>query len=219
MYDPAPLANGEDVLQLDLPDEVELSQLLDLAAEYLHIDYLYEPEKIQGQTVSLRLHGKLQGDIRVKDLYPLLESVLKFKGFAMTRHKDNLVTIVPMADALQADPTLMDPNGASLTAGDMVVTRVFTLEHISPTSAMSLLGQHESQRRLGGRRGDPLTDRHMLCPPHGADRAVDRDGGPAGPAQGVPLPRTQAYDGRHPLQEGRDARAWSCRPRLCRSPR
>lgn len=139
VYDPAPLPNGDDILQLDLPDEVELSQLLDLAAEYLHIDYMYEPEKIHGQTISMRLHGKLQGDIRVKDLYPLLESVLKFKGFAMTRHKDNLVTIVPMADALQADPTLMDPNGTSLAAGDMVVTRVFNLKHISPTSAMSLL--------------------------------------------------------------------------------
>jgi type II secretory pathway component GspD/PulD (secretin) len=139
VYDLAPLANGDDILQLDLPDEVELSQLLDLAAEYLHIDYMYDPEKIQGQTISLRLHGKLQGDIRVKDLYPLLESVLKFKGFAMTRHKDNLVTIVPMTDALQADPTLMDPNGTSLAAGDMVVTRVFNLEHISPAGAMSLL--------------------------------------------------------------------------------
>ncbi|MGE5295213.1 MAG: secretin N-terminal domain-containing protein [Solirubrobacterales bacterium] len=138
-YDPIPLPNGDDVLQLDLPDEVELSQLLDLAAEYLHIDYMCEQEKIQGQTVSLRLHGKLQGDIRVKDLYPLLESVLKFKGFAMTRHKDNIVTIVPLADALQADPTLMDPNGTSLAAGDMVVTRVFELRHISPSSAMNLL--------------------------------------------------------------------------------
>jgi general secretion pathway protein D len=139
LYDLAPLANGDDVLQLDLPDQVEVSQLLDLAAEYLHIDYMYEPEKIRGQTVSLRLHGKLQGDIRVKDLYPLLESVLKFKGFAMTRHKDNLVTIVPMANALEADPTLVDPNGASLTAGDMVVTRVFNLQHVNPASAMTLL--------------------------------------------------------------------------------
>jgi len=139
LYDLAPLANGEDLLQLDLPDQVEVSQLLDLAAEYLHIDYMYDPEKIRGQTVSLRLHGKLQGEIRVRDLYPLLESVLKFKGFAMTRHKDNLVTIMPMSDALESDPTLMDPNGTSLGAGDMVVTRVFNLQYVNPSSAMSLL--------------------------------------------------------------------------------
>lgn len=113
--------------------------MLDLAAEYLHIDYMYEPEKIRGQSVSLRLHGKLQGDFRVKDLYPLLESVLKFKGFAMTCHKDNIVTIVPVSDVLDADPILVDADGTSLAAGDMVVTRVFHLQHISAGNAMNLL--------------------------------------------------------------------------------
>jgi hypothetical protein len=131
--------NGEDVLQLHLPERLELLQLLDMAAEYLGIDYLYEPEKIKGQIVSLRLHGKLQGEIRVKDLYPLLESVLKFKGFAMTCHKGNLVTIVPAADALQVDPTLLDASDTSLGAGDMVVTRVFDLQYVGAASAMNLL--------------------------------------------------------------------------------
>jgi len=138
-YEVAPPANGDDVLQLALSDHMELGQLLDLAAEYLHLDYLYDPEKIRGQSVSLRLHGKLQGEVRVKDLYPLLESVLKFKGFAMTCHKGNLVTIMPMADALQTDPTLVDPNGAGLEAGEMVVTRVFKLQHVSAGSAVKLL--------------------------------------------------------------------------------
>ena len=139
VYEPNLPANADDVLQLHLPDRLELIQLLDLAAEYLGIDYMYEPEKIKGQTVSLKLHGKLQGEIRVKDLYPLLESVLKFKGFAMTCHKDNLVTIVPAADALQVDPTLLDANDMSLGAGDMVVTRVFDLNYVNPASAMNLL--------------------------------------------------------------------------------
>lgn len=138
-YEPTLPANAEDLLQLDLPDRLEVIQLLDLAAEYLSIDYMYEADKIRGQTVSLRLHGKLQGEIRVKDLYPLLESVLKFKGFAMTCHKGNLVTIVPAADALQVDPTLLDANQTSLGAGDMVVTRVFDLQYVNAASAMNLL--------------------------------------------------------------------------------
>lgn len=138
-YEPTLPANAEDVLQLDLPDRLEVIQLLDLAAEYLSIDYMYEADKIRGQTVSLRLHGKLQGEIRVKDLYPLLESVLKFKGFAMTCHKGNLVTIVPAADALQVDPTLLDANQTSLGTGDMVVTRVFDLQYVNAASAMNLL--------------------------------------------------------------------------------
>ena len=92
--------NANDVLQLDLPDRLEMIQLLDLVAEYLRLDYMYEPEKMKSQVVSLRLHGKLQGEVRVKDLYPLLESVLKFKGFAMTCHKGNLATILPVNDSL-----------------------------------------------------------------------------------------------------------------------
>lgn len=138
-YEPAPLANGEDVLELDLPEKLEVIQLLDLAAEYLNLDYMYDPEKIRGHSVSLRLHGKLQGTVRVRELYPLLESVLKFKGFAMTCHKDNLVTIVPVTDALEVDPALLDPVSTTLGAGDMVVTRVFDLQYVNTASAMNLL--------------------------------------------------------------------------------
>jgi type II secretory pathway component GspD/PulD (secretin) len=138
-YEPVLPDNAENVLQLDLPDRLEMIQLLDLVAEYLRLDYMYEPEKIKGQAVSLRLHGKLQGEVRVKDLYPLLESVLKFKGFAMTCHKGNLVTIVPVTDALQVDPTLVDSDDPSIEAGDMVVTRVFGLQYMNAASAMNLL--------------------------------------------------------------------------------
>jgi type II secretory pathway component GspD/PulD (secretin) len=133
------LANGDDVLQLSLPERIEMVQLLDLAAEYLRLDYMCDLDKVKGQSVSLRLHGKLQGEIHVKDLYALLESVLKFKGYAMTCHKGGLVTIVPVTDALQVDPALVDPNNSAIEAGDMVVTRVFDLQYVNAASAMNLL--------------------------------------------------------------------------------
>jgi hypothetical protein len=41
---------------------------------------MYDPSKVTG-AVTL----KLRGPIKVKELYPLVESVLKFKGFVMTR--------------------------------------------------------------------------------------------------------------------------------------
>jgi len=138
-YELVPLVNGEDILELDLPNRLEMIQLLDLVAEYVGLDYMYDPEKIKGQAVSLRLHGKLQGKIRVKDLYPLLESVLKFKGLAATCHKGNLVTIMPVAEALDMDPVLLDPNNPAIGAGDMVVTRIFDLQYVSASSAMNLL--------------------------------------------------------------------------------
>jgi type II secretory pathway component GspD/PulD (secretin) len=136
---PDALANADKVLDLDLPQQMDMVQLLDLVGEYLELDYLYEPEKIKGQTVTLKLHGKLRGEMRVRDLYLLLESVLKFKGYAMTCHEGNLVTIVPAADALQANPDLIEPGADVLETGDMVVTSVFELRNIEVAAATSLL--------------------------------------------------------------------------------
>jgi len=49
IYELAPLANGEDLLQLDLPEKLEMIQLLDLVTEYLNLNCMYDPEKIRGQ--------------------------------------------------------------------------------------------------------------------------------------------------------------------------
>jgi len=137
-YEPVPIPNAGEILRLDLPEQLEMTQLLELVGEYLHLDYLCEPEKIKG-TVMLRLHGKLQGQMQVRDLYSLLESVLRFKGFVMTCHKNNLVTIVPAAEALQAGPNLIDVGNRSLQAGDMVVTSIFELRHIGVSAASTVL--------------------------------------------------------------------------------
>jgi general secretion pathway protein D len=136
---PAVPANADQMVKLDLPPQLDMIQLLDLVGEYLQLDYLYDPEKIKGQIVTLKLHGKLQGQVRVRDLYLLLESVLKFKGFAMTCHEGNLVIIVPATDALKANPDFIDPEGKTLDAGDMVVTDVFDLHHIGVSAASTLL--------------------------------------------------------------------------------
>jgi type II secretory pathway component GspD/PulD (secretin) len=137
-YEQVPIPNGDEVLTLDLPEQLEIAQLLELVGEYLHLDYLYEPEKIKG-TVLLRLHGKLQGQMQVRDLYGLLESVLRFRGLVMTCHKNNLVTIVPAAEALQASPSLIDSDNRNIQTGDMVVTSIFELKNIAVPAAAALL--------------------------------------------------------------------------------
>lgn len=133
------LQNGEDILDLDLPEAMTLIQLLDLAGEYLDLDYVYDPGTIGNQSIALKLHGGLQGEMKVKDLYTLLETVLKFKGLAMTRHKDKLVTIVPVSQVLDTDPQLVDVKSKTVQAGDMVVTRVFELQHVDVAGIMNLL--------------------------------------------------------------------------------
>jgi len=139
IYQIEPLPNGDDILELELPERIDLIRLLDLVGEYLHLDYMYDPDKIKNQMVTLKLHGKLRGEIRVKDLYSLLESVLNFKGFVMARHEGNIVTIVPVADVMQVDPELVDPNSKTIEAGDTVVTRMFELQYIDTFSAINLL--------------------------------------------------------------------------------
>lgn len=131
--------NGEDILDLALSEAMPLMQLLDLAGEYLDLDYVYDPETVGKQYVALKLHGSLQGEIKVKDLYTLLETVLKFKGLAMIRREDKLVTIVPVGQALDADPQLIEVKSKMVQAGDMVVTRVFELQYVDVASVTNLL--------------------------------------------------------------------------------
>jgi type II secretory pathway component GspD/PulD (secretin) len=137
-YEPETVPTGDEMLELDLPEKLNIVDLIDLVGKYLKLDYLYDETKVTGQ-VTL----KVQGPIKVRDLYPLLESVLKFKGFVMAR-KLNLVTIVPAVEALDVDPALLT-NGKKVELGDVVVTRVFELEHIDTTSATNLL----TEMRLG----------------------------------------------------------------------
>ena len=132
-YEPQAIADGNEMLELDLPEKLNIIELLDLMGKYLHLDYLYDEKALAGKEVSLRL----QGPIKVRDLYPLVESVLKFRGFVMTR-KGNLVTIVPTEEALNIDPAL-HPEAGDVRLGDVVITRVFKLKHIDTASAQNLL--------------------------------------------------------------------------------
>jgi len=132
-YQPGPISGGEEMLELSLPEKLNIVDLLDLVGKYLHLDYLYDEAEIKGE-VAL----KVQGPIKIKDLYPLLESVLKFKDFVMTR-KGNLVTIVPVAKVLEVDPALLHDEMGNVQVGDVIVTRVFNLRYIDTTSAKNLL--------------------------------------------------------------------------------
>jgi len=134
-YEPEPLPIGEEELTLDLPEKLSIIDLLDLVGKYLKLDYMYDPAKVAGE-VTL----KLQGPIKVRELYPLTESVLKFRNFVMTR-KGNLVTIVPAGEVLDIDPTLMYDEKGKVEYGDVIVTRLFNLRYIDTASAMALLTQ------------------------------------------------------------------------------
>ena len=133
-YEPIYAVNADETLELALPEKLKVIDLLDLIGKYLNLNYVYDESKIKTMEVSL----KVQGPIKVRDLYPLAESVLKFTGLAMAR-KGNLVTIVPIADTLEIDPALIETDSGQVKAGDVVVTRVFQLNYIDTASAKALL--------------------------------------------------------------------------------
>ncbi len=138
LYEPEAPSNANQVLKIALPEKLTIINLLGLVGEYMNLNFMYDPTKIQGE-VSLMLTGTLRGPVKVGDLYPLLESVLRFRGFAMTR-RGNLVTIVPVGEAMTTDPALVETEDDKITEyGHVIVTRVFRLEHIDPTSAQNLL--------------------------------------------------------------------------------
>jgi general secretion pathway protein D len=132
LYRPEFSVGTKEELKINLPSKLNITDLLSLVGEYLELDFMYDPRKVTGEVML-----KFRGPIRVKDLYPLMESVLKFHGFVMTR-KESLVTIVPVAEALNYDPEIYSEPG-SVKVGDVIITRIFKLQHIDTTSAKNFL--------------------------------------------------------------------------------
>jgi len=128
----------KDLVTMDLPQEVELESLVDLVGKQLGLNYMYDPAILKNQKVQLKVHG---GKIKVKDVYSLLESVLKLKGFVMSRN-NQLVTIVKAANASQAykqvDPVIRTP-GEPIEAGNVIVSTLFQLTYTSTASAKKML--------------------------------------------------------------------------------
>jgi type II secretory pathway component GspD/PulD (secretin) len=135
-YEPKSIDDGEKILQLALPEKLAITDFLGFVGEHLNLNYLYKEDDLKGE-VTLRRHGKLRGPIKMKELYPLLEQVMQFHGFVMTR-RGNLVTIVPVKDAQTIDPEIY-PDSKDIEVGDAVISRVFTLQHIDTTNAKNLL--------------------------------------------------------------------------------
>ncbi len=139
VYEPAAIPDGEDYLiDLRMPDRLPVIDLLDLVGKHLNLSYLYDPAIVTGE-VTLKLNGTLKGQVKKKDLYPLLEAALQDKDLIMTRHKGNIIRILRKADALKGDPELMTPGCDPILAGNAVVTKVFELKYIDNASADNLL--------------------------------------------------------------------------------
>ena len=134
---PAESADAE-TKELVLPEKLPVIQLLDLVGKHLGLSYVYNADDLKGE-VSLKLNGQLRGSIKVKDLYPLLEQTLKANNLVTTRHRGNIVTIVPATRAVDADPVWVGGGAPAVEIGDTVVQRKFELKYIDTAAAKNLL--------------------------------------------------------------------------------
>jgi type II secretory pathway component GspD/PulD (secretin) len=138
----APVVNIDSTLSekeletvMDLPQEIQLESLVDLVGKQLGLNYMYEKNLFANQTVQLKVHG---GKIKVGEMYGLLESVLRFRGFVMTR-RNGLVTILKVQDApAKAEPLIRDPD-EPIPPGEIIVSTVFHLSHIDVNNAEAML--------------------------------------------------------------------------------
>ncbi|MHC4949956.1 MAG: secretin N-terminal domain-containing protein [Planctomycetota bacterium] len=135
------LAEKELETIIDIPKEVELEALVELVGKQLGLNYMHDPgifgTKGKEEKVLLKLHG---GKIKVKDTYKLLQSVLRLKGYVMMRD-GQLVTIVKSTDAAAmkgVDIVIRRPEDP-IQPGDIIVSTIFDLEHISAASAKTML--------------------------------------------------------------------------------
>ncbi|MEN6427118.1 MAG: secretin N-terminal domain-containing protein [Phycisphaerales bacterium] len=137
-YEPAEFPNGEEIINLNLPEKLAVIDLLDLAGKHLNLSYLYDPAKVSGE-VTLKLNGTLKGQMKKKDLYLLLEATLQEKDLVMTRHKGNIIRVMLKSEAVKLDPELVTAAGTSVQAGNAVIQQVFDLKHIDCASAENLI--------------------------------------------------------------------------------
>ena len=124
LYQPPEFPNGEETITLHLPATLPVIDLLDLVGKHLNMSYMYDPQKVTGD-VTLKLNGGLDGQVKKKDLYLLLEAALQEKDLVMTRHKGNIVRVMPKADATKLDPELVTTEGAPIERGNIIVQQVF----------------------------------------------------------------------------------------------
>ena len=133
------IPNPDGVITMDLPEQLTLIEFLGWVGPYLKMDFMYNRADLENQDVTISPNGVLKGPIKIKELYYLLDSVLKFKGYAMTRGSGNLVTIVKKDNAISIEPTFVNNGSATIEPGDAVRIELFQLKYISTATAEDLI--------------------------------------------------------------------------------
>jgi general secretion pathway protein D len=124
--DPDAPAPAPDTVKLNLPDQVELSVLIELVSDRLKMNIVCD-EQLASKKVMLRTPEP----VPVESLQRLLETVLAMHGLALVPGDDPgwwRVEAVKNLAAITGPPR--SPDAAMPETGAVVVTQVFTIEHV-----------------------------------------------------------------------------------------
>src|SRR5580700_4717655 len=104
-----------------LLDNVSLSELIDIIARRLKINYLIDP-KFKGGSVTIRTYG----EVKPTDLMPLLETILRVNGAAIVQVGD-LYRVVPV-DRVTQLPIEPSVNGKDFPTDERMVLNLIFLK-------------------------------------------------------------------------------------------
>ena len=132
----------DDVVQLNIKDNMlDIDLLIEMIGREFEFTFLDMPAGVSG-TVKLKQFG----EIRRRDLLPLLESILSFKGFVMVR-EDPFIRIVPAAEVTKKTklPVTYGVDMPTLEPGDSVITQIVELKYATMEDVSGLLGRFTDQ--------------------------------------------------------------------------
>lgn len=127
----------DDAVKITVKDNVlDINMLIETVGRELKFTFLYDTAK----GISAKVKLQQFGEIRRRDLLPLLESVLGFHDLAMIR-EDPFIRIVKRADALKKTdmPIVFGDEVPDLESGDMVVTQIMQLHYVKSGVVNKLL--------------------------------------------------------------------------------
>lgn len=125
-----------DQVQLNLPDQADLTLLIDYVSQRLGVKILYD-EQVANKRVTIKAPEK----IPVDSLLPVLESALKIKGMALVdADVPGWKQVVPVKDLAQiARPTAPGVAALEDLENTTAVTQAFPLQFVDPAKLATII--------------------------------------------------------------------------------
>jgi len=139
--EPAEPAGPNDIVKFDLPDPMDVRILVEWVGEQLKLRMIYDEQLASAGTITIKPHQ----DVKVGELYELLETALHLKGFAMIRAGD-WVRILPAEKTGTTVPFIMPGEAPPPQVGEMTVNEIVKLKFADAKDVQDALTPYLSEK-------------------------------------------------------------------------